>query len=110
MKHYYLNYRKCYNYRCSTDSSTKIISQDLHETKFSFNAFEFHDYKDSVYVECNVTFFHKYDTTPANNQVCHTKRQILDIPSMAYTFTKTGRSPAFQSKQAKTSHLISDAI
>ena len=106
MKHYNLNYRKCCNYRCATDSHTKIISQGLHETKFSFNAFEFHSSNDNVYVECNATFCQKYDTTPACNQICHTKRQILNIPSMTNTFMKTGRSPVFIVKQAKTGSFI----
>jgi hypothetical protein len=100
-----LNYRKC-----CTESNTKIISQGVHETKFSFNDFEFHNSKDNVYVECNATFCQKYDKTPACNQVCHAKRQILDLPNMSYTFTKTGSSPVFIMKQAKTCNLISDAI
>lgn len=100
MKHYNINYRKCCNYRCATDSSTRIVSQGLHVAKLSFNSFEFHNSKDNVYVECNATFCQKYYTT----QACHTKRQIIDPVWIIII------DPVFIMKQAKTSNFISDAI
>jgi hypothetical protein len=71
MKHYNINYRKCCNYRCATDSSTRIVSQGLHEAKLSFNSFEFHNSKDNVYV----------DQVPLHFFFSHPKLNYLFLPT-----------------------------
>lgn len=86
-------------FRCVTDSTTHILTQGLHETKFFFNAFEFQNSKGSVYVECNATFCNRLETSTGCSQTCHIKRFASELP--ASTFTRNGRSPEIHIKESE---------
>ncbi|WAR30646.1 DMBT1-like protein [Mya arenaria] len=55
---------------CVSDPYTHILSQGTHETRFVFNAFEFPQSHDSVYVYCNTTFCDTADSSVRCTQTC----------------------------------------
>ncbi|XP_052221856.1 CUB and zona pellucida-like domain-containing protein 1 [Dreissena polymorpha] len=58
------------NNGCVADPYTQILPQGAHETKFVFNAFEFPQAHDSVYIYCTATFCQTNNASRRCTQTC----------------------------------------
>ncbi|XP_053407677.1 uncharacterized protein LOC128559582 isoform X2 [Mercenaria mercenaria] len=62
---------------CEVDSSTHIISQSTHETKFVFRDFEYLTFNEGLDVFCNATFCDTSDYSPTCTQACKQSPSIV---------------------------------
>ncbi|XP_045179865.2 CUB and zona pellucida-like domain-containing protein 1 [Mercenaria mercenaria] len=56
---------------CEVDTNTHIISQSPHETKFTFEAFEYTSYHEGIQVYCDATFCGWDDYSRECSQTCN---------------------------------------